>query len=219
VAGAAHRRLPYLVLGINRVRRRTKTLRGSVANQLADAALSPRERVEHLSQLERPGQRITARAVWCGNAIGILHIGDEAYPDMLAAIEAARRSVGFSTYLIRAKARGVSVPRIDAQRRLIARWSCSTMLLRWRRSRTTTAAIMGEQVPVAQPIRAVPADAQFNGHGGKAATAVIRVASDGSGHWETPVKEGRMQGLAPNAPEPNWRRERDSNLLMMYRER
>ena len=115
--------LLYLLLGINRVRRRATTLRGSVADQLATAALSPGERADHLNQLERAGQRITARTVRSGNAIAILHNGDEAYPEMLAAIESAKQSVGMSTYLfradsvglsfiealIRAKARGVSV--------------------------------------------------------------------------------------------------------------
>ena len=115
--------LLYLLLGINRVRRRATTLRGSVADQLATAALSPGERADHLNQLERAGQRITARTVRSGNAIAILHNGDEAYPEMLAAIESAKQSIGMSTYLfradsvglsfiealIRAKARGVSV--------------------------------------------------------------------------------------------------------------
>ena len=115
--------LLYLLLGINRVRRRATTLRGSVADPLATAALSPGERADHLNQLQRAGQRITSRKVRSGTAIAILHNGDEAYPEMLAAIESAKQSVGMSTYLfradsvglsfiealIRAKARGVSV--------------------------------------------------------------------------------------------------------------
>ena len=115
--------LLYLLLGINRVRRRATTLRSNAADRLATAALNPGERADHLDQLERAGRRLTARAVQGGNAIGILHNGDEAYPEMLAAIESAKQSVGMSTYLfradsvglsfiealIRAKARGVSV--------------------------------------------------------------------------------------------------------------
>jgi len=49
--------------------------------------------------LERGIGRITGRAVAPGNAVQIYRDGDEAYPAMLAAISAARRSVGLSSYI------------------------------------------------------------------------------------------------------------------------
>jgi cardiolipin synthase len=81
------------------------------------------DREDHLAPLEIAGRRITQRRVESGNAIAILVNGDAAYPQMLAAIDAATTSVALSSYifradlagepfirsLIQAKARGVEV--------------------------------------------------------------------------------------------------------------
>jgi cardiolipin synthase len=115
--------LLYLLLGINRVRRRARILRA--ARAVPSAALVPaaHPRTDYLAALELTGQRITQRCVEHHNAIEILSNGDEGYPSMLAALDAARRSVALASYifradqsgsdfidaLVRARARGVAV--------------------------------------------------------------------------------------------------------------
>src|ERR1700724_2309280 len=102
----------YLLLGINRVRRRAQSLRrprpATRAQMLAKAAA----RSDHLAALERAGQRITGRPAEAGNSISILHNGDAAYPQMLAAIESAQQTIALSSYIFRADAAGK--PFIDA---------------------------------------------------------------------------------------------------------
>ncbi|SPJ17014.1 Phospholipase D/Transphosphatidylase [Burkholderiales bacterium] len=102
----------YLLLGINRVRRRAMSLR---SNRLAvrvveQARAGPRD--DHLAPLACAGLSITQRPLESGNAITILRNGDEAYPRMIAAIEAARRSVALSSYIFRADVAGIKF--IDA---------------------------------------------------------------------------------------------------------
>src|ERR1700751_1060979 len=94
----------YLLLGINRVRRRAISLRRprppKRARNLAQA------RSDYLSALEHAGHRITDRPAEDGNAIQILRNGDNAYPQMLAAIDSATRSIALSSYIFRADAAG-----------------------------------------------------------------------------------------------------------------
>jgi cardiolipin synthase len=96
----------YLLLGINRVRRRALNLRRP--RPVARTAKSAREskRDDHLAPLERAGQRITGRPAEDGNDIRILRNGDNAYPQMLSAIEAAQHSIALSSYIFRADAAG-----------------------------------------------------------------------------------------------------------------
>jgi cardiolipin synthase A/B len=98
--------LLYLLLGINRVQRRAISLTGRRATELGDGSSIAEGRDDHLAQLERAGYRITHRPVENGNSIAILRNGDEAYPIMIAAIEAAQRSVVLSSYIFRADAAG-----------------------------------------------------------------------------------------------------------------
>jgi cardiolipin synthase A/B len=95
----------YLLLGINRVKRRAISLRrprpASRAEQLARAT-----RADHLAPLERAGRRITGRPAEDGNSISLVRNGDDAYPQMLAAIEAAQSSVALSSYIFRADVAG-----------------------------------------------------------------------------------------------------------------
>jgi cardiolipin synthase A/B len=102
----------YLLLGINRVRRRAMSLRGRRSTDLADEAALEYGRDDHLAYLERAGHRITNRPAEKGNSIAILRNGDEAYPMMLAAIEAAQRSIVLSSYIFRADEAGMQF--IDA---------------------------------------------------------------------------------------------------------
>jgi cardiolipin synthase len=96
----------YLLLGINRVQRRAMSLTGRRATELEDGSRIAGGRDDHLAQLERAGYRITHRPVEKGNSITILRNGDEAYPIMVAAIDAAQRSVVLSSYIFRADAAG-----------------------------------------------------------------------------------------------------------------
>jgi cardiolipin synthase A/B len=102
----------YLLLGINRVRRRAMSLRGRRPTDLADDKALGYWRDDHLAHLERAGHRITNRPAEKGNSISILRNGDEAYPVMIAAIEAAQRSIVLSSYIFRADEAGTQF--IDA---------------------------------------------------------------------------------------------------------
>jgi cardiolipin synthase len=109
----------YLLLGINRVRRRAMSLRShSSVSQCAEALLQT-ARNDHLAPLVRAAQHITGRPTTGGNAIAVLRNGDEAYPRMIAAIDAAQRSVALASYIFRADTAGTDF--IDALIRANAR--------------------------------------------------------------------------------------------------
>lgn len=96
----------YLLLGINRVRRRAVTLKGVNCAAAQPAFSHGAERDDHLNALSVAGDRITHRPALDGNAITVLHNGDEGYPPMLAAIAAAKQSLALSSYLFRADSIG-----------------------------------------------------------------------------------------------------------------
>jgi cardiolipin synthase A/B len=96
----------YLLLGINRVRRRAMSLRGRRTNDARNSSAFTAGRDDHLAQLERAGYRITHRPTEPGNRVTVLRNGDEAYPVMVAAIEGAQHSVVLSSYIFRADAAG-----------------------------------------------------------------------------------------------------------------
>ncbi|HWK47679.1 MAG TPA: phospholipase D-like domain-containing protein [Stellaceae bacterium] len=105
----------YFLLGINRVRRRARRLqrhpgRRRQAHQAGGTAtalgLAPRAGFGSLEVLELAGRRITGRATEDGNSVAVLVQGDEAYPEMLSAIAAARSSIALSTYIFRGDAVG-----------------------------------------------------------------------------------------------------------------
>jgi cardiolipin synthase len=96
----------YVLLGVNRVRRRALSLLAPRALTTPVAATWEVSDADPLAPLEYSAQRITGRPAKTGNAIAILHNGDEAYPKMIACIEAARESVALSSYIFRADAAG-----------------------------------------------------------------------------------------------------------------
>jgi cardiolipin synthase len=96
----------YALLGINRVQRRARELRGTAPAVAARDPNPASVRNGSLAALELAAFRISGRAVTEGNSIAILHNGDEAYPQMLAAIDAAATSVALSTYIFRADSAG-----------------------------------------------------------------------------------------------------------------
>lgn len=120
--------LLYAVFGLNRIRRKAMELqreRRRIAWRATDGApewLSPPVRPRHAG-LSRLTERLSGRPLLGGNSIEPLFNGDEAYPAMLGAIDAATRSVALCSYifaddragkqfvdaLARAKGRGVQV--------------------------------------------------------------------------------------------------------------
>jgi cardiolipin synthase A/B len=94
----------YLLLGINRVRRRAQSLRRPRPPKRSRTVGTARS--DHLAALEHAGQRITGRPTEDGNSIRLLQNGDNAYPRMLAAIDGATRSIALSSYIFRADAAG-----------------------------------------------------------------------------------------------------------------
>jgi len=95
----------YMLLGVNRVRRRALAMRAprTLAPPTAGEAL-PRD--DYLAALEDSAQRITGRPAKSGNSIAVLRNGDVAYPQMIARIESAQHSVALSSYIFRADAAG-----------------------------------------------------------------------------------------------------------------
>lgn len=125
--------LLYVWLGINRLQRRAIRKRRDVSKKIHPAHKSGNPTDElvtncvpharHLISLATLTGEVTDRDLLPGNRIQPLVNGDEAYPAMLAAIDAAKSSVVLATYifdydragkqfieaLTRAKARGVEV--------------------------------------------------------------------------------------------------------------
>lgn len=96
----------YLLLGINRVYRRARRMRGRPSEAVpppdTDDAVVP----EELWPLDRAIRRITSAPALTGNRVRMFRNGDEAYPEMLAAIRAAQASIAMSSYIFRDDATG-----------------------------------------------------------------------------------------------------------------
>ncbi len=101
--------LLYVLLGVNRIRRRARSLRAGHAHPEpppSPCAIAVPETPQllgreaaHLAGLARIVADATGRPLLGGNRITPLRNGDEAYPAMIAAIDAARESVLFTTYI------------------------------------------------------------------------------------------------------------------------
>jgi len=94
--------LLYLTLGVNRIRRRAiklgvhKTRSRDIPENLGEPEPSG---AEHLKHIARVVSRVTPQPLTAGNKISPLVNGDETFPAMLAAIEAAKRSITLVTYI------------------------------------------------------------------------------------------------------------------------
>ena len=109
----------YLLFGVNRVRRKAIKLsgpEGSIDAPKSRFALAPEDIEqggdEHLEPLAEFGLRLTGRSLLSGNAFTPLIDGDAAYPQMIAAIEAATASVAISSFIFHDDAGGA--PIVDA---------------------------------------------------------------------------------------------------------
>lgn len=95
----------YLVFGISRSHSRAERIMRRIARiskkfvQIQDQQPPSTLKTTDARLLERLGQRLTNCQLCGGNKITPLHNGDEAYPAMLAAINAAREHVFLSTYI------------------------------------------------------------------------------------------------------------------------
>ena len=99
----------YLVAGINRIRRSAAKRRRVSQERRRHherapiaISLSP-----SLSAMKRLGDRVSAFPLTTGNKVRLLDSGDEAYPEMLAAINGAKRHVALSSYIFDNDAVGV----------------------------------------------------------------------------------------------------------------
>ena len=101
--------LLYYLLGINRIERRARRLRGksSRPKPIADAmGILPVARIPalpkeaaYLTHFVQLSETVTGQPLSDGNMIEPLWDGDQAYPAMLQAIEDAQHSVGLSMYI------------------------------------------------------------------------------------------------------------------------
>jgi len=115
----------YLLFGVNRIRRRA-TAAASRASRPPIVMAEQRERVggiidrdAGLAGLARLGWRVTRNPLLVGNEVVPLSGGDAAYPEMLAAIDGATRSVSLQTYIFDADPVGALFR--DALARAVAR--------------------------------------------------------------------------------------------------
>jgi len=93
----------YTLFGINRIRRKAFTLRNSGPDiidvkQVLDKALR-KQIPPYLTQLWRMGYKVHPQNFSAGNKIVPLINGDEAYPQMCAAIAAAKKEVLLASYV------------------------------------------------------------------------------------------------------------------------
>ena len=94
--------LLYLILGINRVRRRALTLgvHKAISRPIpADLGEPEPEGAEHLKSLARVVGRVIAKPLTAANRVQPLVNGDQAFPAMLAAIESAQKSISLASYI------------------------------------------------------------------------------------------------------------------------
>ena len=91
----------YLLFGVNRVKRRARLFRSRDGSSRGTPARPTRALVGDMAALGRGIGRITARPLVSGTTVETFRNGDEAYPSMLAAIAAAKRSIGLSSYIFR----------------------------------------------------------------------------------------------------------------------
>jgi cardiolipin synthase len=99
----------YLLLGINRVRRKALLLRGPASRAggnapsekagLSETPSNLHPAADHLQQLSETVNRIVRQPLVPGNTVQPLINGDAAYPAMLAAIREAKRTIALSTYI------------------------------------------------------------------------------------------------------------------------
>jgi cardiolipin synthase len=96
----------YWLFGVNRIERKAHRLRPETSRQSEMASVQAERRAHRLAAawpelvpLGHLGDALTGSALESGNRITPLVNGDDAYPAMLAAIDAAHTSIALSTYI------------------------------------------------------------------------------------------------------------------------
>lgn len=99
----------YFLFGINRVRTRAQAMNRQAHRRLTTTADTPAHEIEatarqlklpaELAALARASHQLTDKPPLKGNDVELLENGVNAYPEMLAAIDGARRHVYLTTYL------------------------------------------------------------------------------------------------------------------------
>src|SRR5690625_2573546 len=99
----------YFLFGINRVRTRARTLNRRDRRSLTTSGETPSHEIEEtarqlrlpseLAALARASHQLTNLPPLKGNDVSLLENGVRAYPEMLAAIDGAKRHVYLTTYL------------------------------------------------------------------------------------------------------------------------
>ena len=106
--------LLYVGFGINRVKRRARRLMGSARSAGAHAT-GDMSSEDPLERLKAAIGMITGQGIATGKVVAILECGDQAYPQMLAAIEGAKSHVRLATYIFRTDERRPAVHRRAGQ--------------------------------------------------------------------------------------------------------
>jgi cardiolipin synthase len=114
--------ISYLLFGVNRVRRRARQLRPMDDDPGNPSLPYSPGRAGGLDPLGRGIGRITDRPLLPGAEVVVFQNGDAAYPPMLAAIAAAKSSIGLSSYIFQDDAWGrrFLTALIDAKQRGVA---------------------------------------------------------------------------------------------------
>jgi cardiolipin synthase A/B len=97
----------YVLLGINRIRRRAVRVRRAIPRYHLPVHVRPAEPTDvsalvgrhDLGELVRLVGEVTTRPLLPGNRVRALRDGDEAFPAMIEAIDGARRSIALATYI------------------------------------------------------------------------------------------------------------------------
>lgn len=159
----------YFWLGVNRIRRRARSLRSNYQHPVPPrqaVACRPEELEQvfgvgglHLRSVSTLIQRVTERPLLAGNHVQPLIDGDQAFPAMLEAIDRAERCISLSTYILdddvvgrrflsslaAAAKRGVAVRVLIDD--MGARYSWPTMVNSLQRSGVTCSTFMPPLVP------------------------------------------------------------------------
>lgn len=162
--------LLYLLLGINRIRRRASELRSETPRftvQTDLAVFSPRVLEGRISgplkSLYRLSNKVSRQPLLGGNQVQPLFNGDEAYPRMLEAINQAQTSISLSTYIFNrdriglqfADALGAAVARGVQVRVLVdalgLRYSIPSIVGILKKRRVPVALFMPTRLPRAMP--------------------------------------------------------------------
>ena len=93
--------ISYLLFGVNRVRNLARQLRPMDDGPDGESVPVSPGAAGGLDALGRGVGHITARPLLAGTQVTVYQNGDEAYPPMLAAIAAAKSSIGLSSYIFR----------------------------------------------------------------------------------------------------------------------